>query len=303
MPDIRLLLLLAACFLLAAAFFAARYFMLRREMRNYARHIRRRAGDGYAEPIKLESFDKGAQELAQALNAQLDRTRRLREENIRCKKELSDAVSGISHDFRTPLTAALGYMQMIERSGELSPQNARYLETAIQKNKYLKELADEFFELNCIEGGEAPVRQTVALGALFAECLMEQYERINALGITPELDIDESVCVQGSEIYLRRILQNLLTNAQKHAQRRFGASLARCGGEARLRVFNDNAGEEIDVARVFEPVYKGAARGGSGTGLGLYVVKRLCERQGYGVSAALAAGGFTVEIVIPLCEG
>ena len=77
----------------------------------------------------------------------------------------------------------------------------------------------------------------------------------------------------------------------------------RCGGEARLRVFNDCAGEEIDVARVFEPFYKGAARGGSGTGLGLYVVKRLCERQGFSVSAALAAGGFTVEIVIPLCEG
>lgn len=302
MPDIRLLLP-AACLLIAAAFFAARYFMLRREMRNYARHIRRRAGDGYAEPIKLESFDKGAQELAQALNAQLDRTRRLREENIRCKKELSDAVSGISHDFRTPLTAALGYMQMIERSGELSPANARYLATAIQKNKYLKELADEFFELNCIEGGEAPVQQTVALGALFAECLMEQYERINALGITPELSIDESVCVQGSETYLRRILQNLLTNAHKHARNRFGASLTESGGEVSLKVFNDCADEEPDITRVFEPFYKTAARGGSGAGLGLYVVKRLCERQGYCVSASLEAGIFTVEIAMPLCEG
>ena len=290
----------AACLLLAAAFFAARYFMLRREMRSYARHIMRRTEEsGYAEPIKLESFDKGAQELAQALNAQLDRARLLREENIRCKKELSHTVSGISHDFRTPLTAALGYMQMIKRSGGLSQTNARYLETAIQKNNYLKELADEFFELNCLEsGGDVPA-QTVALGTLLAECLMEQYDWISGLGITPELDIDESIVVQGSETHLRRILQNLFTNARKHAQKRFGAVLAESAGAVRLAVFNDCADGELDITRVFEPFYKTAARGDSGTGLGLFVVKRLCERQGFSVSATLDAGVFTVEVSIP----
>ena len=51
-------------------------------------------------------------------------------------------ISGISHDFRTPLTASLGYLQMIEKTGELSPQNAKYLAVAIQKNQYLKELSD-----------------------------------------------------------------------------------------------------------------------------------------------------------------
>lgn len=294
------LIAVAACLLLAAAFFAARYFMLRREMRSYARHIMRRTEEsGYAEPIKLESFDKGAQELAQALNAQLDCVRLLREENIRYKKELSDTVSGISHDFRTPLTAALGYMQMIKRSGGLSQTNARYLETAIQKNNYLKELADEFFELNCLEsGGDVPA-QTVALGALLAECLMEQYDWISGLGITPELDIDEGVVVQGSETHLRRILQNLFTNARKHAQKRFGAVLAANAGAVRLAVFNDCADGELDITRVFEPFYKTASRSDSGTGLGLYVVKRLCERQGFSVSAALEAGVFTVEVSIP----
>ena len=51
-------------------------------------------------------------------------------------------VAGISHDFRTPLTAAMGYMQMVRRSPEITEKNGEYLDIAIDKTKYLKDLSD-----------------------------------------------------------------------------------------------------------------------------------------------------------------
>ena len=90
-----------------------------------------------------------------------------------------------------------------------------------------------------------------------------------------------------------------MSNAEKYTADSFGAVLKREGGETVLTVYNGiSEGESVDTERVFEPFYRMSARTAGGSGLGLYVVRVLCERLGWRVSAKEEKGRFFVEIRI-----
>ena len=116
--------------------------LLKCNIRHFFQELERHKDTGYRQPVKITDFDKELIALAVKINEYADIQHQLSEEYEQRKKKLDTVISGISHDFRTPLTASLGYLQMIEKTGELSPQNAKYLAVAIQKNQYLKELSD-----------------------------------------------------------------------------------------------------------------------------------------------------------------
>ena len=216
------------------------------------------------------------------------------------KKQLSTVISGISHDFRTPLTAALGYMQMIEKSGELSEKNAEYLGIAMQKNRYLKELSDEFFELTKIENTarELDIRE-VRLSNILTETVLEQHSWIAERGISTDFDIAEGIVVKTDMHCLTRVLENLMSNAQKYTDDSFGVTLSRRGEKVYLRVSNTlSDSTSLDIGKVFEPFYRMDARTSAGSGLGLYVVSVICGRLGWSVEAHMEGRSFSVELMI-----
>ncbi|MBQ4464583.1 MAG: HAMP domain-containing histidine kinase, partial [Oscillospiraceae bacterium] len=215
-------------------------------------------------------------------------------------KQLGTVISGISHDFRTPLTASLGYLQMIEKSGELSDKNAEYLSIAMQKNRYLKALSDEFFELTKIEnGGEELSIEEINLSNRLTETLLEQHSWIAENRIKTDFDIADGIMIQADVHCLARILSNLMSNAQKYTADSFGVVLHQQGGKVMLRVSNTLADSgSLDIDRVFEPFYRMDARTAGGSGLGLYVVKLLCDRLGWTVGAELRDDVFAVSIMI-----
>lgn len=169
---------------------------------------------------------------------------------------------------------------MIEKSGELSEKNREYLEIAMQKNTYLKELSDEFFELSKIENGhDEIVNENINLSNLLSDLIMEQYGWMQKRNIASDFDIADGIVINSNSRYIMRIAENLFSNAEKYAYSRFGLSLAECEGEVILSAFNDTEDStDIDIERVFEPFYKPYSRNKSGSGLGLYVIKRLCEK-------------------------
>jgi signal transduction histidine kinase len=195
----------------------------------------------------------------------------------------------------------LGYLQLIEKSGELSDKNEEYLTIAIQKNKYLKELSDEFFELSKLgnENKEITIEK-INLSNLLSDMLMEQYSWICQKGITPQFDIADGIVIKSNTQYLTRIIQNLMSNAEKYAVRHFSVALSESDGKICLAICNDTDDSSIiQPDKFFEPFYKGNARNKKGTGLGLYVVKCLSEKLGYSVTARINENSvFRIEIFI-----
>ena len=146
-----LLGIICVCLFVILAVLFWKYISLKRNIRRFSQELEKLKDSDYRQPVKVTDFDRDLVELAVKVNEHTDIQRQLGVEYEERQKQLGTVISGISHDFRTPLTASLGYLQMIEKSGELSGKNAEYLGIAVAKNQYLKALSDEFFELTKIE--------------------------------------------------------------------------------------------------------------------------------------------------------
>lgn len=290
------------CLLVFSVVLAVKYISLKRQIRSFGRQVEQRKNINYSSPVKVDFFDKDIVALAVKLNEHTDIQRSLDVEYKRSKEQLNNVISGISHDFRTPLTASLGYLQMIEKSGGLTGKNAEYLEIALQKNTYLKELSDEFFELSKIENGhEEMTVESVNLSNLISDLVMEQYNWMQERNISPDFHIADGIVINSNRRYIMRIVENLLSNAEKYTFTRLGISLSEDNGKIILSAFNDTEnGTEIDINRVFEPFYKPSSRNKNGSGLGLYVVKCLAEKLFADVFAEFDNSGdfrITVEFI------
>ena len=123
------------CLLVILCVLLWKYISLKRNIRRFSQELEKLKDSDYRQPVKVTDFDRDLVELAVKVNEHTDIQRQLANEYEQKKKQLGTVISGISHDFRTPLTASLGYLQMIEKSGELSEKNAEYLTVAMQKNK------------------------------------------------------------------------------------------------------------------------------------------------------------------------
>ncbi len=295
------LAIVCVCLLIFLSIVLYKLWSVKRNIRHFSEELEKLKNADYAQPVKVTDFDKDIVELAVKLNEHTDIQRVLAVEHKQSKEQLNNIISGISHDFRTPLTASLGYLQMIEKSGGLSEKNAEYLNIAIQKNVYLKELSDEFFELSKLENSsEKFTTESINLSNLISDMLMEQYCWMQERNITPEFDIADGIIIESHRPYVMRIVQNILSNAEKYASRKFGVSLLENDGRIILTAVNDtDDSSDVDINKVFEPFYKPLSRNKNGSGLGLYVVKCLCEKLGAQLTADFDEEGcFRIVVVI-----
>lgn len=288
------------CLFVFSAVLLWKYISVKKNIRHFSEELEKLKDSDYRQPLKVSDFDKDIVELAVKVNEHTDIQRKLGNDYEQSKKQLGIVISGISHDFRTPLTASLGYLQMIGKSGELSEKNAEYLGIAMQKNQYLKELSDEFFELSKIDSSKEQMNmEEVCLSNILTEHILEQHSWIAERNISADFDMTDGIIVQTDRRCLERILNNLMSNAQKYTADRFSVTLKRDGGKTVLTASNTlSDSSSIDIDKVFEPFYRMNSRTAGGSGLGLYVVKRLCDKLNWTVSAQLTNNVFSVKISI-----
>ena len=288
------------CLLVILCVLLWKYISLKKNIRHFSQELEKLKNSDYRQPVKVTDFDRDLVELAVKVNEHTDIQRQLGVEYAERKKQLGTVISGISHDFRTPLTAALGYLQMVEKSGELSDKNAEYLAIAMQKNRYLKELSDEFFELAKMENNHDELHlEALNFSNLLTETVLEQHSWIEDRNIAADFEIADGIMIQSDLRCLTRILNNLMSNAQKYTADSFGVMLKQDDDRVTFCVSNTLADStSLDIERVFEPFYRMDARTAGGSGLGLYVVKLLCDRLGWTVGAELNDDVFSVSIAI-----
>ena len=250
--------------------------------------------------ISVDNFDEDYINLAKELQQYVDEGHELIEQSEKDRQSVKHMVAGISHDFRTPLTAAMGYIQLAEKDEGLSVENAENLKKAYDKTKYLKELSDEFFALSLMENRPEEELTEISFKRLLENVTLEQYEWIGKTDIKFEADItDDSCMIRSAEVDMTRLLMNLYSNAKKYAKSSIKVSLIKGESDLILVIENDmDKDTVIDERRVFEPFHREYVGEQGGNGLGLYITKKIVENYGGKIMAEKRADIFSVKVFL-----
>lgn len=247
--------------------------------------------------IDISSGDKDMRALAEKLNVQL---RQLREERRRFRHgdtELKEAVTNISHDLRTPLTAVFGYLDLLERE-EKSDTVQQYLGQIRGRTEAMKTLTEELFRYSIVASSQPLKYEKLCVNSVMEESLAEFYGAIVQKGITPKIEITESRVVRIlDKTALKRIFGNIIGNAVKYSGGDLFVTLAEDG----TATFS-NIAEGLDsvaVGKLFDRFYTVETAGNS-TGLGLSIAKLLAEQMGGTITAEYV--GNRVVITLKFAE-
>ena len=211
----------------------------------------------------------------------------------------SDFLSSMSHELRSPLSAILGFAQLIE-TGTPAPSASQQESVGqiLQAGWYLLALINEILDLALIESGKLSVSaQAVSLGELMADCQAMIEPQAQASGVRLSYPRFEQPCfVQADRTRAKQVLVNLLSNAIKY-NRSGGQVDVRCQRlpAQRVRVSVRDTGPGLSaeqLAQLFEPFNRLGQEEGpvQGTGIGLVVSKQLVELMGGCIGAESSPG-------------
>lgn len=230
---------------------------------------------------------------------------RYREMEVKLKRENTayrESITSISHDIRTPLTSAKGYIQMMQGKDVGQEKREEYAAIVERRLDDVKDMLDQLFEYARIETGEmAWEPEVLNAGNLFAETLSIFYDDFVKRDCEPEVEITQLPChINGDRHAFVRIVENLMKNALVHGKGGYRMSLQCEEGHVVLRVSNrTDSIEEKEIERIFDRFYTtDQSRSRKTTGLGLAIVKKFAEQMGGTAEAALDGDRFTVTVRI-----
>ena len=247
--------------------------------------------------ITISTSDKSMRKLAQKLNEQLKELRKRRHYFVQGDAELKEAVTNVSHDIRTPLTAICGYLELLEEE-EMSKEAARYLEIIKSRTEILENLTEELFQYSMITAVEEDVeREAVVVNSVLEESIAAFYTTLIEKNISPHIEITEKKIVRNlSPSALSRIFSNLINNAVKYSDGDLEIFLSEKGEI----VFSNTASglNYMQVSKLFERFYTVEDMQKS-TGLGLSIVKKLVEQMNGSIIAEYRDEKLNISVYFP----
>ena len=247
--------------------------------------------------IDISSNNKHMRHLAATINGEL---RKLRTERHRFQQgdlELKSAVTNISHDLRTPLTAISAYLDLLDRT-EKSPDAERYVEIIKNRTEALKQLTEELFQYSVITSPEYDNSvEHVAVNGVLEESILGFYAVFQEKNIIPHIRItEEKVICKVNRGALVRVFSNLINNAIKYSDGDLNITLTDAG----KITFSNSASDlsEVDVKRLFDRFYT-VENARKSTGLGLSISRILIEQMNGTISAEYENGKLSICIQLP----
>lgn len=169
-----------------AAALSVKVFFLHRAAREIRQGFAQRLRTDTNTLIDLSSRDAVMRELAAGVNEELKELRRQRQRYLQGDAELKEAVTNISHDLRTPLTAICGYLELLKEE-ETTAQAQRYLAQIENRVEAMKELTEELFRYSVVTSDQGLELELLDLGGALEESLLSYYGAMEQRGITPEI--------------------------------------------------------------------------------------------------------------------
>jgi signal transduction histidine kinase len=247
-----------------------------------AHRVRQLDGKHAGNALESHYPEREVAELAAAFDGYHERT-------VRLLARERAFTADVSHELRTPLTAIKTTCELMLDDAALSAKaRSRVLKISGATTR-LTELVNAFLLMAREEadgmGGEVDLRECIE------EAVDSVRDRAEAKGLTLVVESGEGLLLRAPRRALHVVLSNLLANAVSYTERG-SVSLSSQGGT----VVISDTGPGVPKDRIpdlFRRFHRGDARGVDGFGLGLDIVKRICEQAGWQISVEPRDGGGT----------
>lgn len=203
-----------------------------------------------------------------------------------------------SHEFKTPIMSIQGYSEAIRDKILDEEDIPNGIDIIISESQRLKELVDELLYLGRIETKMEQLNMAIIDMNKLASITKERFiYELNERDLKFNIKIDSGVEIFGDSRKMEKILANLMSNSIRYAKKEIFLNVIKSENKDWLIEFWDDSGllKEIDKKRIFEKFYKG--KNGL-TGLGLPIVKALCELQGMDIYLEELENDFGMKFVI-----
>ena len=278
----HLLLVIIGILLLIIFVLLAKVYFLRKSAQEIRDAFRDRLAEDTNTLIDISTRDPYMRKLAADINTELCLLRKERHRYQQGDLELKEAVTNISHDLRTPLTAINGYLDLLERE-EKSENVQRYLSQIKNRTEVLKNLTEELFRYSVVTSSQELKQEHVDVVRALEESLLSFYAVMQEKGIQPEIEFPEEPIYRELDAgAVNRIFSNIISNALKYSDGDLSVVMDKNG----CVTFSNTAYNlnTVTVGRLFDRFYTVEASRNS-TGLGLSIAKILTERMGGSISA------------------
>lgn len=273
---------------------SAKLLLMRRDLHTLSAQLHDHLQTDTNTLLTSASGDRALRTLAASLNVELTELRRQRLRYENGDRALKQAVTNVSHDLRTPLTAISGYLDLLEGE-EKSTAAARYLSLIENRTDAMTRLTEELFRYSVILAEEEPLaHEPVVLNDALAESLASFYGALTSRGITPQIKIcDARVTRLLDKDALARVLANILNNALKYSD---GDLAVQLDEDGTLHFSNHAAAlDEVSTAQLFDRFFT-VENARHSTGLGLSIAKSLTEQMHGEISAAYSDSLLTITL-------
>ena len=221
----------------------------------------------------------------------------------------SDFVSAVSHDLRSPLTAILGYVELIEKAGEVNDQQREFIRRVQLSVQNITALINDLLDLGRIEAGFDAGKENIPLAVVIDYTVDNLQGRLRDNSLTLTSDVQKDLPnVFGNPVRLRQMLANLLGNAIKYTPP-FGEISLRAqveGDQILLQVCDSGMGiPPSELPYIFDRFYRASnvSKDIPGTGLGLAIVRSIVDNHHGRIWVESSSGqGTKFSILLPISD-
>lgn len=248
--------------------------------------------------LTTTTFYKDVCNLSITMNKILEKQKKVRIANVNSNREFRQAITNISHDLKTPLTSAIGYIQMIQSDEVSEDKKIDYLHIIEYRLKSLSNLTNELLEYSkIIEGNILMNYERINISNLLRDIISSFYDQLTQHDYKVRINIpDEALFCMGDSASFERIFTNLIQNALRFGTEIFDISLDR---EKKVILFSNKITDSqgFDVKLLFDRFYVAdKSRNSKSTGLGLAIVKELITSMGGTISSYIKEDFLIIDI-------
>jgi len=212
---------------------------------------------------------------------------------------IDQMITNISHDIRTPLTSAMGYINLVRNSDLDEKEKERELEVIEKRLHRMEELIEQFFEFSkVISKDEEIKKEDLNLIGVLEEAIAHYFDDFEAKNRVISLKYDSrKLVVHSNRGMLLRIFDNVISNALKHGEGELEVDVKSEDGKNVITFSNISKDDKLDVTQIFDEFYTtDISRTKGSTGLGLAIVKQFTNLLGGEIDANKEGDKF--EIII-----